>query len=67
MSKVECPICERRFRHLYLYIRHVRGKSREENALVKIDTSKDNPHSRVYKKIIEKCDKKVKDYIQMFK
>ena len=64
MNKPQCPICEKKFRHLYLYIRHIRVNSDIENKLIQAQAIKDNPHSRVYKRFLDKCTDKVKEYMQ---
>jgi hypothetical protein len=35
-----------------------------EDKLFRAKVIKDNPHSRVYRRFLDKCDEKVKEYMQ---
>lgn len=60
MKKYSCPICYEKFRHYYLYIGHLKDIGREEiKMLIKLKKKERSPHWAVYRKILDRCDKRI--------
>lgn len=58
--KIKCPVCDDRFRHYYLWIRHVRDRAEEEDKKIIEKLIKYSAHLSVFNKILSKCDEKMK-------
>jgi len=60
MKKYFCTVCYERFRHYYLYIEHLKEFSKKEIKLIKELKKKEvSPHLILYRRILDKCDKKI--------
>ena len=58
--KIKCPVCEDKFRHYYLVLRHVKDVANEEDILIKDKKLKYGAHLHTFDKILSKCAERVK-------
>lgn len=62
MTKIKCTVCEDKFRHYYLYLRHVRDMADKEDMLIKDKKLKYGAHLHTFDKILTKCAERVKKF-----
>jgi len=61
--KIKCPVCNRRFRHYYLWISHVQDTADNEDRRIINKEIKYGAHIHVLDKILSKCNEKLKKLI----